>query len=85
MTSSSPSSVSVNTYGDSMSDVFLFREVGVRIAVNADRHLADLADVAIDGTDLLPAYRAARRLSTPSRASRWGETPGFPCPVQHSA
>jgi phosphoserine phosphatase len=49
-------------YGDSMSDVLLFREVGVRIAVNADHHLADLADVAIDGTDLLPAYDAARRL-----------------------
>jgi phosphoserine phosphatase len=49
-------------YGDSMSDVFLFREVGVRIAVNADHHLFDLADVAIEGTDLLPAYRAARRL-----------------------
>jgi phosphoserine phosphatase len=49
-------------YGDSMSDVFLFREVGVRIAVNADHHLADLADVAIDGTDLMPAYLAARKL-----------------------
>jgi phosphoserine phosphatase len=49
-------------YGDSMSDVFLFREVGVRIAVNADHHLAGLADVTIQGTDLLPAYRAARRL-----------------------
>jgi phosphoserine phosphatase len=49
-------------YGDSMSDVFLFREVGVRIAVNADHNLADLADVTIHGTDLLPAYRAARRL-----------------------
>ena len=49
-------------YGDSMSDVFLFREVGARIAINADHHLADLADVAIDGTDLLPAYRAARKL-----------------------
>jgi phosphoserine phosphatase len=49
-------------YGDSMSDVFLFREVGVRIAVNADHHLADLADVTITGTDLLPAYDAARRL-----------------------
>jgi phosphoserine phosphatase len=49
-------------YGDSMSDVFLFRVVGVRIAVNADHHLADLADVTIHGTDLLPAYRAARSL-----------------------
>ena len=49
-------------YGDSMSDVFLFREVGVRVAVNADHHLADLADIAINGTDLLAAYRAARHL-----------------------
>jgi phosphoserine phosphatase len=49
-------------YGDSMSDVFLFREVGVRIAVNADAHLTGLADVAVEGTDALLAYRAARRL-----------------------
>jgi phosphoserine phosphatase len=49
-------------YGDSMSDVFLFGEVGVRVAVNADHHLSDLADVAIEGTDLMPAYVAARRL-----------------------
>lgn len=49
-------------YGDSVSDVFLFREVSLRIAVNADHHLADLADVTIHGTDLLVAYRAARKL-----------------------
>lgn len=49
-------------YGDPMSDVFLFREVGVQIAVNADHYLADLADIRIHGTDLLPAYRAARGL-----------------------
>jgi phosphoserine phosphatase len=49
-------------YGDSMSDVFLFREVGVRVAVNGDHHLEDLADLAVAGTDLLPAYRAAREL-----------------------
>lgn len=49
-------------YGDSMSDAFLFQEVGVRIAINADHHLADLADVTIHGTDLMPAYRAPRNL-----------------------
>jgi phosphoserine phosphatase len=49
-------------YGDSMSDVFLFEEVGVRVSVNGDHHLAELADIAVEGTDLLPAYRAARAL-----------------------
>jgi phosphoserine phosphatase len=49
-------------YGDSMSDVFLFDEVGVRISVNGDHHLADRVDVAVEGTDLLVAYRAARGL-----------------------
>jgi phosphoserine phosphatase len=49
-------------YGDSMSDVFLFERVGVRVSVNGDHHLAELADIAVDGTDLLVAYRAARRL-----------------------
>lgn len=49
-------------YGDSLSDVFLFREAGVRIAVNADHHLADLADASVQGTDLLVAYQAARAL-----------------------
>jgi len=47
-------------YGDSMSDVFLFEEVGLRISVNGDHHLADLADIAIEGSDLMLAYRAAR-------------------------
>lgn len=50
-------------YGDSMSDVLLFEQVAIRIAVNADHHLADRADVAVSGTDLLPAYEAARRLA----------------------
>ena len=47
-------------YGDSMSDVFLFGAVGVRISVNGDHHLEEIADVAVDGPDLLAAYRAAR-------------------------
>jgi phosphoserine phosphatase len=49
-------------YGDSMSDVFLFEEVGVRVSVNGDHHLAELSDLAVEGTDLLLAYRAAREL-----------------------
>jgi phosphoserine phosphatase len=47
-------------YGDSMSDVFLFKEVGLRVAVNGDHHLAELADIAVEGPDLMPAYSAAR-------------------------
>jgi phosphoserine phosphatase len=50
-------------YGDSMSDVLLFEQVAIRIAVNADHHLADRSDVAVSGLDLLPAYEAARRLA----------------------
>jgi phosphoserine phosphatase len=49
-------------YGDSLSDVFLFREAGIRIAVNATHHLSELADASVQGTDLLAAYRAARDL-----------------------
>lgn len=47
-------------YGDSLSDVFLFEEVGLRVSVNGDHHLAELADIAIEGTDLMAAYTAAR-------------------------
>jgi phosphoserine phosphatase len=50
-------------YGDSLSDVFLFEAVGVRVSVNGDHHLAERADIAVAGTDLLPAYEAARELS----------------------
>jgi phosphoserine phosphatase len=49
-------------YGDSMSDVFLFEEVGVRVSVNGDHHLAERSDIAVEGSDLLPAYLAAREL-----------------------
>jgi phosphoserine phosphatase len=48
-------------YGDSMSDMFLFGEVGLRVSVNGNGHLAGLADIAVEGTDLMVAYRAARR------------------------
>ena len=50
-------------YGDSMSDVFLFREVGLRVSINGDHHLAELADIAIEGSDLMLAYRAVRERS----------------------
>jgi phosphoserine phosphatase len=49
-------------YGDSMSDVFLFEAVGVRVSVNGDHHLEQISDIAVEGEDLLPAYRAAREL-----------------------
>lgn len=47
-------------YGDSMSDVYLFEEVGVSVSVNGDHHIAALAEIAVEGEDLLVAYRAAR-------------------------
>ena len=47
-------------YVDSASDVFLFGEVGLRVSVNGDGHLAELADLAVEGPDLMVAYRAAR-------------------------
>jgi phosphoserine phosphatase len=52
-------------YGDSMSDVFLFDEVGFRVSVNGDHHLADRSDIAVQGQDLFVAYRAARELFDP--------------------
>jgi phosphoserine phosphatase len=54
-------------YGDSMSDVFLFDEVGVRVSVNGDHHIAERSDIAVKGTDLLLAYRAARELADGGR------------------
>jgi phosphoserine phosphatase len=54
-------------YGDSMSDVFLFREVGLRVSINGDHHLAELSDIAVDGSDLMLAYRAVREWSDHSR------------------
>ena len=50
-------------YGDSMSDVFLFDAVGIRVSVNGDHHLAERSDIAVTGQDLLPAYHAARHLA----------------------
>ena len=56
-------------YGDSMSDVFLFREAGLRVSVNGDHHLAELADIAVEGEDLMLAYSAARRWCDSARQS----------------
>jgi phosphoserine phosphatase len=47
-------------YGDSLSDVFLFEAVGLRVSVNGDHHLAQLADLAVSGPDLVAAYTAVR-------------------------
>jgi hypothetical protein len=43
-----------------MSDVFLFQEVGLRVSVNGDEHVAELADIAVAGPDLMVACMAAR-------------------------
>lgn len=57
-------------YGDSMSDVFLFEAVGVRVSVNGDHHIAELSDIAVEGLDLFLAYRAARGVRRRARAER---------------
>jgi phosphoserine phosphatase len=50
-------------YGDSISDAPLFAHLGANtVAVNADAHLADLAEVAYAGDDLLAAYALGRSL-----------------------
>jgi phosphoserine phosphatase len=50
-------------YGDSLSDAPLFAFLGANtVAVNADRHLADLAAAAYVGDDLLGAYALGRGL-----------------------
>jgi phosphoserine phosphatase len=47
-------------YGDSMSDVFLFEQTGLRVSVNGDHHIEQLADITISGPDLQAAYTAVR-------------------------
>ena len=49
-------------YGDSMSDVPLFRQLTNTVAVNADHHLAELATLSYCGDDLTGAYALARTL-----------------------
>lgn len=47
-------------YGDSGSDIPLFRWLPNTVAVNAVAELAELAAIRYDGTDLREAYRLAR-------------------------
>jgi phosphoserine phosphatase len=62
-------------YGDSMSDVFLFEEVGVRVSVNGDHHLAERSDIAVQGTDLLPPTTPRGSCGTSAGPA---ERPGVP-------
>ncbi|MDX6741239.1 HAD-IB family phosphatase [Actinocorallia sp. A-T 12471] len=52
----------VVAYGDSLSDVPLFRHLEHTVAVNADDHLADLAALSYRGESLTDAYGLARSL-----------------------
>lgn len=49
-------------YGDSASDIPLFKHLPYSIAVNASSPLRDLASVAYDGRDLREAYAIGRSL-----------------------
>jgi hypothetical protein len=42
-----------------MSDVFLFKAVGLRISVNGDHHLEEITDIAIEGPET-PVWLPAR-------------------------
>lgn len=50
----------VIAYGDSQSDVPMFRVAGVSVAVNGDDHVRHLATHAYDGDDIFDAYQLAR-------------------------
>lgn len=58
----------VVAYGDSSSDVPLFRELTHTVAVNGTASLREVAAVSYEGPDLCEAYRVARALlcETPS-------------------
>ncbi|GAB3673546.1 hypothetical protein GCM10027589_43380 [Actinocorallia lasiicapitis] len=56
----------VVAYGDSMSDAPLFRQVRRTVAVNADHHVAGLAAVSYQGTDLRAVYALGRALASTS-------------------
>jgi phosphoserine phosphatase len=45
-----------------MSDVPLFRQLTNTVAVNGDRHLAELATLSYYGNDLADAYALGRTL-----------------------
>lgn len=49
-------------YGDSLSDRDLFGSVPVSVAVNADRHVADIATHSYVGGDLWEAYELVRSM-----------------------
>jgi phosphoserine phosphatase len=49
-------------YGDSRSDMELFRALRHTVAVNGDAQIRALASVTYDGTDLRAAYRRGRAL-----------------------
>lgn len=52
----------VVAYGDSASDLPLFRRLVHTVAVNATERLREVASVAYDGSDMRGAYRAGRHL-----------------------
>lgn len=53
-------------YGDSASDVPLFRHLPLTVAVNATPHLRGLGAVSVEGEALPPIYRAGRELLKPA-------------------
>jgi phosphoserine phosphatase len=59
----------VIAYGDSSSDVPLFRELRRTVAVNGTASLREVAAVSYDGHDLREAYRAGRSLLLRSASS----------------
>ena len=59
----------VVAYGDSSSDVPLFRRLRHTVAVNATESLRDVAAVAYEGCDLREAYAAGRRLLDGARVA----------------
>ncbi|ROO88370.1 phosphoserine phosphatase [Actinocorallia herbida] len=56
----------VVAYGDSHSDVPLFRHLDHTVAVNADSHLTALAALSYEGDSLPDAYALARTLLDPT-------------------
>ena len=50
----------VVAYGDSRSDVPLFRQVGLAVSVNGDETVSEVAHITYRGDDLRIAYRMAR-------------------------
>jgi phosphoserine phosphatase len=59
-------------YGDSASDVPLFRHLPLSVAVNATPQLRRLATTSADGDDLQVAYQAGRRLLDTAAAREAG-------------